>query len=264
MMNSDILDAAPATFESLQAEHDQNATDLNLDVILDVPVTLSLEVGRARIPIRNLLQLNQGSVVELERGSRRTAGRLRQRHPDRTWRSGGHQRPFRHPPDRRGQPQRADPEAAVIGLLALAAPAATKATQVGAQAPATPSLFGAVFALLLVLALIVGLGWLLKRMPGSGFRNTEGLRIVTSLAVGAKERVVVVEVNGQQLLLGVTAYGITPLHTLPEPLPPTPHGQPARLQATPQFRPAACPEAAQGPVTCSVAGIAGGAASAWC
>ena len=34
---------------------------------LDVQVTLSLEVGRARIPIRNLLQLNQGSVVELER-----------------------------------------------------------------------------------------------------------------------------------------------------------------------------------------------------
>lgn len=43
--------------------------DVNLDVILDVPVTLSLEVGRARIPIRNLLQLNQGSVVELERAA---------------------------------------------------------------------------------------------------------------------------------------------------------------------------------------------------
>ena len=69
MINSDILDAAPATFESLHAERDQDATDLNLDVILDVPVTLSLEVGRARIPIRNLLQLNQGSVVELERGA---------------------------------------------------------------------------------------------------------------------------------------------------------------------------------------------------
>ena len=43
--------------------------DVNLDVILDVPVTLSLEVGRTRIPIRNLLQLNQGSVVELERSA---------------------------------------------------------------------------------------------------------------------------------------------------------------------------------------------------
>lgn len=41
--------------------------DVKLDVILEVPVTLSLEVGRTRIPIRNLLQLNQGSVVELDR-----------------------------------------------------------------------------------------------------------------------------------------------------------------------------------------------------
>jgi flagellar motor switch protein FliN/FliY len=43
--------------------------DVNLDVILDVPVTLSLEVGRTRMPIRSLLQLNQGSVVELERAA---------------------------------------------------------------------------------------------------------------------------------------------------------------------------------------------------
>lgn len=39
----------------------------NLDVILDVPVTLAMEIGRTRVPIRNLLQLTQGSVVELDR-----------------------------------------------------------------------------------------------------------------------------------------------------------------------------------------------------
>ncbi|MCW4455197.1 flagellar motor switch protein FliN [Flavobacterium sp. MXW15] len=61
-------EAAPAQFDTLQADENPN-TDLDLDVILDVPVTLSLEVGRARLPIRNLLQLNQGSVVELERGA---------------------------------------------------------------------------------------------------------------------------------------------------------------------------------------------------
>ncbi|GAA3715261.1 flagellar motor switch protein FliN [Oceanisphaera sediminis] len=38
-----------------------------LDAILDIPVTISMEVGRTRISIRNLLQLNQGSVVELDR-----------------------------------------------------------------------------------------------------------------------------------------------------------------------------------------------------
>ncbi|MEJ6655156.1 MAG: flagellar motor switch protein FliN [Pseudomonas sp.] len=39
----------------------------NLDVILDIPVTISMEVGDTNITIRNLLQLNQGSVVELDR-----------------------------------------------------------------------------------------------------------------------------------------------------------------------------------------------------
>jgi len=43
------------------------ADEVKLDVILDVPVTVSLEIGRTKINIRNLLQLNQGSVVELDR-----------------------------------------------------------------------------------------------------------------------------------------------------------------------------------------------------
>ena len=38
-----------------------------LDSILDIPVTITMEVGHAKISIRNLLQLNQGSVIELER-----------------------------------------------------------------------------------------------------------------------------------------------------------------------------------------------------
>ena len=69
---NDILESnepAPAQFTTLQSDDSHAGADLNLDVILDVPVTLSLEVGRARLPIRNLLQLNQGSVVELQRGA---------------------------------------------------------------------------------------------------------------------------------------------------------------------------------------------------
>ncbi|PCI22412.1 MAG: flagellar motor switch protein FliN [Piscirickettsiaceae bacterium] len=42
-------------------------SELNLDVLLDVPVTVSMEVGNTKISIRNLLQLNQGSVIELDR-----------------------------------------------------------------------------------------------------------------------------------------------------------------------------------------------------
>jgi flagellar motor switch protein FliN/FliY len=69
-MNDSTPAAARAAFDPLTADVGiGQGSDLNLDVILDVPVSLSLEVGRARIPIRNLLQLNQGSVVELERGA---------------------------------------------------------------------------------------------------------------------------------------------------------------------------------------------------
>lgn len=57
-----------AQFQDLTADPGAMAdSDVNLDVILDIPVTLSMEIGRTRIPIRNLLQLNQGSVVELDR-----------------------------------------------------------------------------------------------------------------------------------------------------------------------------------------------------
>src|SRR5262247_3989211 len=62
--------AQAAAFENLRDEALlEGKRDINLEVILDVPVTLSMEVGRTRIPIRNLLQLNQGSVVELDRAA---------------------------------------------------------------------------------------------------------------------------------------------------------------------------------------------------
>jgi flagellar motor switch protein FliN/FliY len=57
--------ASTATFEELVDESQGGA--VNMDAILDVPVTISMEIGRTKINIRNLLQLNQGSVVELDR-----------------------------------------------------------------------------------------------------------------------------------------------------------------------------------------------------
>lgn len=43
------------------------STNPELEIILDIPVTISMEVGSTSITIRNLLQLNQGSVIELDR-----------------------------------------------------------------------------------------------------------------------------------------------------------------------------------------------------
>lgn len=53
--------------ESEPAKVDVSPEDIKLDVILDVPVTVSMEIGRTEVNIRNLLQLNQGSVIELDR-----------------------------------------------------------------------------------------------------------------------------------------------------------------------------------------------------
>lgn len=62
-------EAQAAQMDSLQedSQGESSADNDRLDVILDIPVSLSMEVGRTQIPIRNLLQLTQGSVVELDR-----------------------------------------------------------------------------------------------------------------------------------------------------------------------------------------------------
>jgi flagellar motor switch protein FliN/FliY len=57
-----------AELDELEDDHEITpAEKRKLDTILDIPVSISMEVGRSNISIRNLLQLNQGSVVELER-----------------------------------------------------------------------------------------------------------------------------------------------------------------------------------------------------
>jgi flagellar motor switch protein FliN/FliY len=52
---------------SLKDSSSPQSGDVKLDVILDIPVTIAMEIGRTKLSIRNLLQLNQGSVVELDR-----------------------------------------------------------------------------------------------------------------------------------------------------------------------------------------------------
>ena len=59
-------------FQQVAAKHlnstaNPDSGDVKLDVILDIPVTVGMEIGRTQLSIRNLLQLNQGSIVELDR-----------------------------------------------------------------------------------------------------------------------------------------------------------------------------------------------------
>jgi flagellar motor switch protein FliN/FliY len=62
-----VEQVAPATFASLaQGVANGGGAGNDISMILDIPVLLTVELGRTRIPIKNILQLAQGSVVELE------------------------------------------------------------------------------------------------------------------------------------------------------------------------------------------------------
>jgi flagellar protein FliO/FliZ len=69
-----------------------------------------------------------------------------------------------------------------------------------------------------VLALVFGCGWLVKRFSGMTSTRGGAIKVVSVLPVGTRERLALVEVGGQQLLLGVTAQQITTLHTFDEPV----------------------------------------------
>ncbi len=67
--SGDTADQAAVKAVELSELKDESSpvNDAKLDVILDIPVKLTVEVGGTEIAIRNLLQLNQGSVIELDR-----------------------------------------------------------------------------------------------------------------------------------------------------------------------------------------------------
>ena len=58
--------ATAAVFKDFSNKGTRNDTPNDIDFILDIPVQLTVELGRTKIAIKNLLQLAQGSVVELD------------------------------------------------------------------------------------------------------------------------------------------------------------------------------------------------------
>ena len=99
---------------------------------------------------------------------------------------------------------------------------AATALMLGAPGPAfaAPDAAGSVLTVLLSLALILGgfvaVAWFARRyLPGLGAQGV--VKVVGSTAVGARERVVVVEVEDTWLLLGVGGGNVRLLHTLPKP-----------------------------------------------
>ncbi|MFN9488935.1 MAG: flagellar biosynthetic protein FliO [Betaproteobacteria bacterium] len=114
-------------------------------------------------------------------------------------------------------------------LLTLAA-LTTAAPAQAAETAAAFSLAGMLQMLLglaIVLALVLGMGWVMKRMSGHGLARGNALRVVAAAAVGQRERVVVVEIGGTWLVVGVAPGSVSALHSmargeLPPPAAPAP------------------------------------------
>lgn len=85
-----------------------------------------------------------------------------------------------------------------------------------AAAMSSGSVLQVILSLLLVLAAVVVVGWILKRinLPQQGAGNA--LKVISGVAVGQRERVVLVEVNDTWLVIGVAPGQVNALHTMPK------------------------------------------------
>jgi flagellar protein FliO/FliZ len=83
---------------------------------------------------------------------------------------------------------------------------------------AMTSLWQLTLGMLLVLGLIVGIAWVLKRTGRFQLAAGGGLRILGGLSMGARERVVLLQVGDTQLLVGVAPGRVQTLHVLDQPL----------------------------------------------
>lgn len=97
--------------------------------------------------------------------------------------------------------------------------ASNGSAETAARAPdtlATVLTLGA--GLLAVIAIIYGCAWLIRRMTGMTGMNNNAIRVVSVMAIGARERIALVEVGGQQILLGITPSAIRTLQVFEEPV----------------------------------------------
>ncbi len=107
---------------------------------------------------------------------------------------------------------------APIKALAAEPAAVQTAVKFGAETSAASYLMQLTLGLIVVLAAIAALAWLLRRTQAVGASVSGGLKVLGGVAIGQRERVVLVQVGETQLLIGVAPGSIRTLHELSEPL----------------------------------------------
>jgi flagellar protein FliO/FliZ len=108
------------------------------------------------------------------------------------------------------------PLAAAVLILS---PLAEAIDKVPSPAPVGPAdVFSLGTGLILVIAAILVTGWLYKRTQGLRGGSNEVIRIVASQALGTRERVILLQVADQQLLVGMTSSQVQTLHVFDSPV----------------------------------------------
>ncbi|RBW50039.1 flagellar biosynthetic protein FliO [Marinobacter sp. F3R11] len=115
-------------------------------------------------------------------------------------------------------------KAAGLSLLFPAMPAlAEEASETITGKPGgAPDTLGTLLSLGLglvaVIAVIYGCAWIIRRMNGMTGMNNNAIKVVSVMAIGARERIALIEVGGQQILLGITPSAIRTLQVFEEPV----------------------------------------------
>lgn len=106
--------------------------------------------------------------------------------------------------------------AAIFSPLALAEEAARQAYVPPPPGVSTGSVVQVISSLLLVLAAVLAVAWLLRRLQLPQQADVNALKVVSGIAVGPRERVVLVEVNDTWLVIGVAPGQVNALHAMPK------------------------------------------------
>lgn len=104
----------------------------------------------------------------------------------------------------------------LIAALVLISPLAlAESPTIGASGTYILQVF---FGLAFVVALIFGMAWMLKRFGQGNLGNNQHMRIISCLSLGAREKIVLLEVGEQQMLVGVTPHQINALEVFGFPV----------------------------------------------
>lgn len=115
----------------------------------------------------------------------------------------------------------------VVGASSTATPVSTNPPSVNISKPVIPApqkisstsqLASLLGGLMLILVLIFGLSWFVKRFSQGGFMQNSTIKMLSAMPLGTRERLMLVEVGGKHILLGVTAANINTLHVFDEPV----------------------------------------------